>query len=161
MKPRLSAKGSAFLAATSALCLVLAACQPKPPASSPAALPSIETALANPEAVLAEYSSGDFADWKEWSAARDAWYKEAFGPCLKQSGIRMSCGSCASAYIKYLIQMDNSGRIAAMRKYKEGVCGRPAPPEFESCIENFYRARSFPSLKGKLFRATLGTGLSC
>jgi len=161
MKPPFCALSSAILAAPAALCLLLAACQSKPPAANPAALPSIETALANPETVPPEYSSGDFVDWKEWSAARDSWYKEAFAPCLKQSGIRMSCGSCASAYIKYLIQMDNSGRIAAMRKYKEGVCGRPAPPEFESCIENFYRARSFPSLKGKLFRATLGTGLSC
>lgn len=134
--------------------VILPACQSKPAAAN------IETSIANPEAVPAEYSSGG-VEWKEWSAARDDWYKEAFGPCLKQSGIRMSCGGCASAYIKVLIQIDNTGRIAAIRKYKEGVCGMPAPPEYESCILKFYKARSFPSLRGQLFRATLGTGLSC
>lgn len=122
--------------------------------------PVQDIATADPETVPTEYSS-EREDWSEWSKARNDSFRESYGACLKKAGIQLSCGACTSANIKVLIQMDNSGKIGAIRKYKENVCGQPAPPVFEKCLEDFYRSRTFPALKGKLFRATLGTGLSC
>lgn len=114
----------------------------------------------DPETVPSEYAGGG-DEWKTWSEARNAWYRESFAACLKRAGIRMSCGGCASATIKVLIQVDNSGKIVSMRKFYENVCGKSAPVEYETCIRDFYTTRTFPSLRGKLFRASLGTGLSC
>ena len=120
--------------------------------------PDINTV--NPETVPVEYSGGG-DEWKTWSDARNAWYKESFADCLKRAGIRMSCGGCASAYIKVIIQIDDAGKIVSMRKFHENVCGMPAPVEYEKCVQDFYKSRTFPSLRGRLFRASLGTGLSC
>lgn len=122
--------------------------------------PAQNIAAVNPETVPVEYS-GDMNLWSDWSKARNDSFRESYGACLKEAGIRMSCDACASAYVKVLIQMDDSGRIQAIRKYKDNVCGRPAPAALEKCIEDYYKARTFPALKGMLFRATLGTGLSC
>lgn len=144
-----AAAPAAFAAALLAL-LLSAACRSQ----------TVDISALDPQTVPQEYSGGG-DEWKSWSEARNAWYRESFASCLKQAGIRMSCGGCASAYFKVIIQIDDSGRIASMRKFQENVCGKPAPVEYEKCVQDFYRARTFPALRGRVFRASLGTGLSC
>lgn len=134
----------------------LAACHPARE-SAPGDSRVVQT---NPDTLPGEYS-GDREDWDEWSLARDRWFKETYGPCMKSAGLRMSCGGCASIYIKFVFTTNEDGRIISMEKYKENVCGAPPSPELERCLSAPYQGTVFSKLRSRKFRATLGTGLSC
>ncbi|MBL8022193.1 MAG: hypothetical protein JNM27_21135 [Leptospirales bacterium] len=141
--------------------LLLISCLAKPAGRGPSSPESatVPVSQLNPETLPAEYS--EELDWKDWSTAKNAWVKESFHPCVKQAGIRMSCGGCASIYARYVFSIDPDGSIRSMRKYKDQACGLPMTPELEKCLLQFYKDKRFPALKGRVFRGTLGNGLSC
>lgn len=140
---------------------LLLACLSKSPNPGPSSVesPGVPVSQMNPESLPAEYGEG--LDWKDWSKAKNAWIKESFHPCVKQAGIRMSCGGCASIYARYVFAIEQDGSIGSMQKYKDAACGLPMAPELEKCLLQFYMDKRFPALKGRVFRGTLGNGLSC
>ncbi len=113
----------------------------------------------DPESLPAEYS-GERADWEEWHTVKESWMKNVYFGCLKQAGLRMSCGGCPSIYTKWVFSVDDAGRLS-MEKYKESICGRASTPALDRCMTETFRNKTFVKLRGRRFRATLGTGLSC
>lgn len=114
----------------------------------------------DPETVPLEYSGGG-NEWKTWSQARDPRLGIICG--LPEAGRH---SHVLRRLRQRLHQSHHPDRRFRPNRFnaeilKENVCGRPAPVEYEKCVEDFLQGSNVSALRGKLFRASLGTGLSC
>ena len=97
-----------------------------------------------------------------WLDIQQHWLQTQYGPCLKESGLRMGCGGCPAIIVHAEFVTDDRGGLRSTRMLRENVCGDKASPALRACFLRFFRSNPFPEvLRGKTLEARLGTGLGC
>ena len=102
---------------------------------------------------------------KQWESLRDIkefWQNNVFKQCIRQSGLTLSCARCESIYLRVIIRIDGTGRLAEYTKIREYVCGNPATEKLESCFMAYLKTLQFPrNLRNMSIEMYLGNGLKC
>jgi hypothetical protein len=108
-----------------------------------------------------EYELPD-SEKNHWDIIKSQWMKIDYGACLKKYKLKMNCAGCSYIYMKAVVTISSSGKLAGYKKTGEDVCGRKITPELEKCFMEPLKKQTFPEiLKGTTFEVMLGTGLKC
>jgi hypothetical protein len=99
---------------------------------------------------------------ESWRRIKEAYYRDAFTPCLAEKKVVVSCGGCTGVMLRGVIHIDKKGRFSGFEKTFGRYCGSTMPAGVEGCFMQFFESVEFPpELRGLSIQMDLGRALKC